>query len=102
MVLVVRFDLTDPSSAGSGSVPASTWRGVVHYIRDLGYIVYYSSLTGTFTVWCGLRYACFGFDDDLLVNYSCSADSFGFCICCFDFSDPGVWVSIGGILFRLF
>ena len=75
---------------------------VVHYIRDLGYIVYYSSLTGMFTVWCGLRYACFGFDDDLLVNYSCSADSFGFCICCFDFSDPGVWVSIGGILFRLF
>ena len=33
---------------------------VVHYIRDLGYIVYYSSLTGMFTVWCGLRYACFG------------------------------------------
>lgn len=75
---------------------------IVHYIRGLGYIVYYSSITGMFTVWCGLRYTCFGFDDDgLLVNYSCSADNFGFRVCCFDFSDPGVWVSIGKYLEKI-
>ena len=67
----------DPSGGGLVSIGVD----LPDYLDDvgvLGFIVYYSSLTGMFTVWCGLRYACFGFDDDLLVNYSCSADSFGF------------------------